>query len=70
MKPTLLRQLWHIIDETPTHILLNLDVRDLVEQMLIRLDTINPLSPEEYSFIRHYLQSKTPLIRDLAYERL
>ncbi|PSF39554.1 hypothetical protein C7H19_01830 [Aphanothece hegewaldii CCALA 016] len=69
MKPTLLNQLWRIIEETPTHILLSLDVRDLVEQMLLKLDKINPLTPEENCLIRDYLKSKTPLIRDLAYER-
>ncbi|GFE68022.1 hypothetical protein [Chroococcus sp. FPU101] len=47
MKPNLLNQLWRIIDETPTHILLNLDVRDLVEQMLSKLDNLNSLTPEE-----------------------
>lgn len=70
MKPTLLNQLWRIIDETPTHILLNLDVRDLVEQMLSKLNKINSLTPEEIYLLRDYIQNKTPLIRDLAYDRL
>lgn len=69
MKPILINQLWHIIEETPTQILLSLDVRDLIEQMLSRLQTTNPLSAEENYLIRDYLQTKTPLIRDLAYER-
>lgn len=69
MKPILINQLWHIIEETPTQILLSLDVRDLIEQMLSRLQTTNSLSPEENYLIRDYLQTKTPLIRDLAYER-
>lgn len=70
MKPNLLNQLWRIIDETPTHILLNLDVRDLVEQMLSKLDNLNSLTPEESYLVRDYIQNKTPLIRDLAYDRL
>lgn len=69
MKPILLNKLWHLIDETPTHILLSLDVRDLVEQMLAKLEKTNSLSSEDNYLIRHYLQTKTSLIRDLAYAR-
>lgn len=69
MKPTLLNQLWHLIEDTPTHILLSLEIRELIEQVLAQLERTNPLSPEENHLIRHYLQTKTPLIRELAYSR-
>lgn len=69
MEPSLLRQLWQIINETPTQILLTPDVAGLVEQMLLNLAQIKPLSPEENHVVRNYLYSKTSLIQDLACTR-
>ena len=70
MKPLLLRQIWYIINETQTQILLELSSNELVDQLLLKLEQQRPLSPEENNHVRNYLSSKTSLIRDLAYARM
>jgi hypothetical protein len=70
VKPLLLNQLWHIINEMQTQTVLESNDPDLVEQLLKKLDQKIPLSLEDNCLVRTYLSSKTSLIRDLAYARL
>jgi hypothetical protein len=66
----LLHQLWHIINEVQTQTVFELSDRDLVEQLVSLVDRKQPLSIEENNLVRAYLDTKLPLIRDLADARL
>jgi len=66
MTPLLLRQLWFLIETTQTQILLTLDDASLVQWLMQQLKTEQPLSHDEANLLSHYIQTKMPLIRDLA----
>ncbi len=69
MEVSRLRQLWSLIEQTQTHILLQLSDNDLSEQLLQQLENREPLSPEQIPTITTYIRNKTSLIRDLAEAR-
>jgi hypothetical protein len=58
------------VNATQTQTLLELNDGELIEQIVIDLEQKRPLSLEENGLVRTYLNSKTSLIRDLAYARL
>lgn len=64
-----LRQLWSLIEDTQTNILLEVNDAELVQQLLRRLENQKLLSSEEMKVIRAYISSRLPLIRDLAMVR-
>lgn len=70
MNPTLLRQIWSLVEATQATILLNLDDANLVQSLLRQFDTQQPLNSEETTQLSNYLYSRLNLIRDLAYDRL
>jgi hypothetical protein len=70
MSSSILRQLWTVIEETQTTVLLRLSDMDLVKQVLNQLGSKTTLSSEEISTVSVYLLSRTSLIRDLAQARL
>jgi polynucleotide 5'-kinase involved in rRNA processing len=70
MNPTLIRQLWALVETTQATHLVNLDDANLVKSLLHQVNTQQPLNSEENSFLSSYVYSRLPLIRDLAYERL
>jgi hypothetical protein len=70
VETSLLHQLWHIINETQTQIVLELDDLNLVQYFLLALTKKRMLSLEESDLVHNYLQEKLPLIRDLANARL
>lgn len=70
MNSLILRQLWTVIEETQTTVLLRLSDMDLVKQVLNQLGSKTTLSSEEISTVSRYLLSRTSLIRDLAQARL
>jgi hypothetical protein len=70
VETSLLHQLWHIINETQTKIVLELDDLNLVKYISIELEKKRILSFEEHHLVRCYLSTKMPLIRDLANARL
>ena len=70
MQPSLLHRIWCIVNETQTQILLDMSNKDLVEQLLFKLERQRPLSDEENNLVRNYLCSKTALIRDVANSRI
>ncbi|MBW4613752.1 MAG: hypothetical protein KME21_10820 [Desmonostoc vinosum HA7617-LM4] len=69
MNSSTLRQLWFVIEQTQTSILLGFNDADLVQQLLKQLERDRLLSGEEINTTRAYLRSRVPLIRDLAMAR-
>ncbi|HEY9693133.1 MAG TPA: hypothetical protein V6D15_13055 [Oculatellaceae cyanobacterium] len=69
MSPSLLRQLWVMIESTQAHILLKLDDASLVQWLLKQLNQERSLNCQEVAVVSNYIQSRISLIRDLAYER-
>ncbi|GAA6623829.1 hypothetical protein [Scytonema sp. NUACC26] len=70
MRSSTLRQLWSVIEETQTSILLNFSDTELIQQLLKQLQNQKLLSGEELNTINVYLSSRIPLIRDIASARL
>lgn len=69
MNSSILRQLWSVIEETQSSLLLRLSDTELVKQLLSQLESRNSLSNEEAIAISGYIHSRTSLIRDLALAR-
>ncbi len=69
MSPFLLRQIWSLVETTQTQVLLNLDDETLVQWLLRQLKTQRSLDSQETDLLSTYLQSRLPLIRDLAQSR-
>lgn len=74
IQPSTLRQLWSVVIDTQTGILLQLSdaelVNQLVNQLVSQLSPQSPLDRQEVHVLREYVRLKTPLIRDLAQARL
>lgn len=69
MSPFLLRQIWSLVEATQTQVLLNLDDETLVQWLLRQLKAQRSLDSQETDLLNTYLQSRLPLIRDLAQSR-
>lgn len=69
MSPFLLRQIWSLVEATQTQVLLNLDDETLVQWLLRQLTSQRSLDSQETDLLNTYLQSRLPLIRDLAQSR-
>jgi succinate dehydrogenase flavin-adding protein (antitoxin of CptAB toxin-antitoxin module) len=69
MSPFLLRQIWSLVEATQTQVLLNLDDETLVQWLLRQLKARRSLDSQETDLLNTYLQSRLPLIRDLAQSR-
>lgn len=67
---SILRQIWNIVEQTQSSVLLRLNDIDLVKQLLSQLSNQTKLSKEELNTVSLYLSSRTALIRDLAAARL
>ncbi len=63
------RELWSIVEQTETTLLLNLSDNDLVMQLVDRLQRFKSLNTHQYLFAKTYVSTRTPLIRDLAKAR-
>ncbi|MBD1844329.1 hypothetical protein H6F89_13195 [Cyanobacteria bacterium FACHB-63] len=70
MNPSLLRQIWSVVEATHAAHLLNLDDAHLVQSLLGQFNTQQPLNSEEATQLSTYLYSRLSLIRDLASDRL
>ncbi|MBX2864005.1 MAG: hypothetical protein KTR27_10640 [Leptolyngbyaceae cyanobacterium MAG.088] len=66
MSPFLLRQLWSVIDATHSSHILSLDDQGLANWLLEQLSHQSPLDTGELTQVNRYIQSKLPLIRDIA----
>lgn len=69
MTPTMLRQLWSVIEATQAQILLKLDDASLVQWLLKQVKNERSLDNNETNILHEYIYSKLSLIRDLALER-
>jgi len=70
MSPSMLRQLWSVVETSQSQLLLNLDDSSLVLWLLKQLKTQRSLDHDEANAYTHYIHSKLPLIRDLAGSRM
>ncbi|MBF2066990.1 MAG: hypothetical protein IGS39_21625 [Calothrix sp. C42_A2020_038] len=66
---SLLRQLWSVVEETQTNILLGFSDTELVQQLLRQLQLKGILSTEEITAVGAYIDSRLLLIRDVAHAR-
>jgi len=69
MTPTILRQLWSVVEMIQSNILLKLDDASLVQWLLKQTKTKASLDHNETYLLSDYIQSRLTLIRDLAQER-
>lgn len=69
MTPLMLRQLWTLVEDTQTHVLLSLDDTSLVQWLLRQLREECSLDRSETSTVCSYIRSRLPLIRDMAQAR-
>jgi hypothetical protein len=69
MTPKILRQLWSVVENSQTRILLQMDDASLVQWLVKQTTTQALLDPQEADSLTNYIQSRLNLIRDIAYER-
>lgn len=69
MTPTMLRQLWSLIETTQANLLLKLDDASLVQWILKQLKQEQALNPEQVHILSDYLNNRLSLIRELAQQR-
>ncbi|AHJ30283.1 hypothetical protein PN465_21165 [Nodularia spumigena CS-584] len=69
MTPKILRQLWSVVENSQTKILLQMDDASLVQWLVKQTTKQALLDPNETDYLSDYVQSRLTLIRDLAYER-
>lgn len=69
MTPTILRQLWSVVETTQSNTLLKLDDASLVQWLLKQTKTKASLDHNEAHILSDYIHSRLTLIRDLAQER-
>lgn len=69
MTPTILRQLWSVVETTQAHTLLKLDDASLVQWLLKQTKSQASLDGDETNILTDYIESRLTLIRDLAQER-
>ncbi|MBD1807320.1 MAG: hypothetical protein KME25_09600 [Symplocastrum torsivum CPER-KK1] len=69
MTPTMLRQLWSLIETTQTNLLLKQDDASLVQWILKQFKQKRSLDTQEADIISDYIYSRISLIRDLAAQR-
>lgn len=69
MTPTILRQLWSIVETTQSQILLKLDDAHLVQWLLKQTKLKTSLNQNELDVLSDYISSRLNLIRDLAENR-
>lgn len=66
MTPLLLRHFWSAVEETQTNLILNLDDNTLIQSLLRQIHQAQSLDGTELDALSDYIQTKLPLIRDLA----
>lgn len=69
MTPTVMRQLWSVVETTQSNTLLKLDDATLVQWLLKQTKTKASLDHNETHILSDYIHSRLTLIRDLAQER-
>ncbi|MDY6899223.1 MAG: hypothetical protein SWZ49_14255 [Cyanobacteriota bacterium] len=69
MTPKIMRQVWSVVDKTQTKTLLQMDDASLVQLLVKQTKNQASLDCHEADYIGDYIQSRLPLIRDIAHER-
>jgi hypothetical protein len=70
MTPTMLRQLWSLVEATQANVLVTLDDDSLAQWLLKQFKMNSSINGNETELVNQYIQSRLSLIRDLAAERL
>ncbi len=70
MTPTMLRQLWSVVESSQATTLVSLDDATLVQWLIKQLKKRSTLNCREADLMNEYIFSRLSLIRDLAEERL
>ncbi|NJR69610.1 MAG: hypothetical protein HC771_13830 [Synechococcales cyanobacterium CRU_2_2] len=70
MNPSFLRQFWTLVEDAQATTLLQLDDMSLSAWLIGRVEQELMLDGNEQIFATHYIQSRLPLVRDLAQARL
>lgn len=70
INPLLLRQFWSVVETTQANRLLHLDDSALVQELTDDLQMQQLLDSEQETAVSHYIESKLPLIRDIAQSRI
>ncbi|MBD2665221.1 hypothetical protein B6N60_02407 [Richelia sinica FACHB-800] len=69
MTPSILRQLWSIVEAAQTVTLLQLDDASLVQWLVKQTAKQILLDANETDYLYDYIRARLNLIRELAYER-
>jgi hypothetical protein len=69
MTPTIMRQLWSVVETAQAKLLLQLDDASLVQWLVKQTERQVLLDSNETDYLYHYIQSRLALIRDIAHER-
>ena len=69
MTPKIMRLLWSVIETTQTKTLLQLDDASLVQWLIKQTTDRALLDCRETDSLTDYIQSRLPLIREIAHER-
>jgi succinate dehydrogenase flavin-adding protein (antitoxin of CptAB toxin-antitoxin module) len=64
--PTMMRQLWALVESTQANTLLHVDDSALVHWLLKQLMAQQQIDSQAASSLSTYIQTKLPLIRDTA----
>jgi hypothetical protein len=65
----MLRQVWALVEATQSQILLELDDSSLVQWLVRQLKNQRSLDQSEAVLFSDYIETRLPLIRDLAQSR-
>ncbi len=69
VSPNVMRQLWALVESTQVSTLLQFEDSDLVQFLLKRFNAQQSIDPQDARHLDTYIQSKLPLIRDIAEDR-
>ena len=70
MTPSMLRQLWSLVENTQANLLLEFDDNSLVHWLLNQLNKQQSLNNQESHLFTNYIRSRISLIRELAQQRI
>jgi succinate dehydrogenase flavin-adding protein (antitoxin of CptAB toxin-antitoxin module) len=65
----MMQQLWAVIESTQVNTLLQFDDSDLVKLLLNQFANHQPIDAQTTHNLNSYIESRLPLIRDIAEER-
>lgn len=66
MTPTILRQLWRVVEQNQANIMLESDDASLVHWLVQLLQNKNIVDRQQSDRVKDYLSTRINLIRDLA----